>query len=315
MLMRNILAGTVLLAAIGGGARAAEPPAAAAGAAEAEAEAAATPAPELPSPAALAAERSRIQELVNQKVSQLVEESVRPPKVAAGLKLDWPVRPPRLTPEQVKAKAEAELAAKLEAALPATRLEERKKEAETKLQPHRVGDPIAFNRKNYRGPVSGVLRAVELPVRIRVGDQYVATLDIPDEVLVRLDPARREKALKAEAARLERLWTSERFMFTQKHGPEILKRVFEESGYRWVAPMASRAKRWLSGEEIFQAELPRQREAAAARLRPAVEQEIFARHGYEQFQGEWLPKAVAAARRAAQAEAEQARGAAPPPVP
>ena len=223
---------------------------------------------------------------------------------AKTLKIDEPLYPAKLTPEQVTLKIEDELQRLIKKKFPQTRYEEIKEEAEKKYTMYQVGSHVSIERQ-YGGQllkVSGLLEVVSNDL-IKISGMPISTVDIAKDDLARLHWTEHEAAVEKYVRSKTHAFDEKRKEFARSERARIARRLWQEAGYRRLR----KSGRWVSVMDVFLHQYKKRRGKRLKLLREEIRKEIYSKNGFifDEAKGGWIPKAVLVA----EAEAEKERNA------
>ena len=239
------------------------------------------------------AERKKLEDLIETKVSERVTESVSAKEVAQRMKLPWPVRPPTMSVLKIEAEVKRRVETAVDKKYPMTVVETYRKDAQKKYALHKPGDNVSFVIRGGRGTnttVEGRLRDIN-ELRMRIGSRWVVRTDVEEEVLARLDPAIQEKYI----ARYVRVETNKYKFKRRSYGDDVRKKTQTElyTKANYTLWGRGKKKKWVPIKELVDQAVAFFKKQYAAQIRMQIQKQVFVEKGYILYQGEWMPKKVA----------------------
>jgi len=253
------------------------------------------------------AERAQLEELIGAKVRTEVAKVVNPRRVAEGLVFPWPVKEPKATLPEMKVAIEKQVAAETEAKLPLAKEAAFKEEGQAKYKLLKAGDDIEFSLRGGRGAnshVQGKIMRVTAD-RLQVGTRWIATRDVDDDVLALLLPEANDRAVNDYVQRETRRYGLQRERFAEDARERITPVLMTDNGYvrvKVAKPGKFDPTAWQPMKTLFEAELEKQKAAAALGAGKTIEAEIYKANRYVFFENEWMPESVMQAVLAKRAE-------------
>ena len=267
--------------------------------------------------AAWKADRERLLKRIEIRLRNEMAGAIVPAKVAAELRLPYPVVVSDKTVAKALAEADTrlaqEVAEKCQAGTPA---EVRARVEKAMGAQHKSGERIQVQwTAGIRRPAPlGRLGTVK-PDRFEIDGAWILARDIDPVLWQKISPAAYQAAVDEAITRELRVQHSQRITMEDEMREDFTKKVMLENGYYPLrVPGKKQIKGWISGKDILDRELVRRKTALQPVLLAKLEKEIFTEAGYVQASGEWISseriewqqKAVAAAAAATEKKANEA---------
>lgn len=233
-------------------------------------------------------DRDRLRSIIAAKVKLEVGCRLNPGKIAEQLGLSYPPQEPSRSRDEIKEAAAEAARNEVDQRYPTEQIEQFRKETEEQYALWEEGDIITFVIRGGRGrtpTVTGRLRHVS-PIRVQVGNRWIARQDIERETLACLDPEVHASVVEAlvRKKRINREVERER-VYDEVH-PTHVERLMKESHYvKWRG-------RWIAADKLLEKALEYHRRKLAGEILPDVEREVFTENNYVQSEGEWVSKGL-----------------------
>jgi hypothetical protein len=262
------------------------------------------------------AERTKLEELVTQRVKEEVDKTVKKQDIAAKLKFKWPVVPPPKTKEEIEAEVEKQLDELAATQFPEARRKDFEKEAAAKYRMCEVGEEVSIPIRGGMGPntlVKGRLQE-KTKQRIRTGSRYVLRADMDQETqakfwedvnsefrknYIRVQNTQYDAKISAfkdeqRAVKLPEALVAGRYIHVQNDKMAEALRVALK-----VPEPAKKANRklaeWFPESDVLDLYYAKQVAAVEADQRPKITEQVFKSNGYELVDDaennvhEWMP--------------------------
>ena len=228
-------------------------------------------------------------------------------RVAADLRLPYPVLPAEKTVAQALAEADARLAREVAEKCPATPSAELRARAEKMLgTPYQPGErvQVRWAEGTRRGAPLGRLGAVRSD-RFEIDGGWILSRDVDPGLWQKISPAAHQAAVNDQIARELRIQQNRQVSLEDDLRESVTKQVLLENGYYPLrVPGKRQIKNWISATDILEREMSRRRTALQPALLARIEKEIFAEAGYVFEGNEWIPAGESERRRKAAAAGE-----------
>jgi len=261
-------------------------------------------APAIPDESTWIAERQKLDEQIEAKVQSAVQNLVNPQKVAEQKRFAWPVREPLRTPEEIRKLIDQEVAGEVEERFPMKLLPGIIKEVEENYKAFNLNEEVSFEIRGGMGAntkVQGRLTGVSAD-RIRLDTRWIASRDIDEETLARFYPDAARKLIEKKTQIEKKKYQIKRDNYSEYRTDELLQTMMPANGY-----MHSREdkkdRKWYPVKTMFERELEKEKKAVAEREKKIIEPEVYTAGNFVLYEDEWIPVAVADARKAAIEEA------------
>jgi len=263
------------------------------------------------------AERTKLEEVIAQRLKEEVEKNAKKQDVAAKLGLKWPVLPPTKKKEEVEADVEKQLEEIVATQFPEARRKEFEKEAAAKFRMPKVGDEVAFAIRGGRGPnatIKGHLLE-QTKQRIKVSSRYVLRSDMEPETQALfwedVNDEFRKNYIRVQNTQYDAKITAFKDEQRETKLPEALRAAHyvhvQNKQLHEVLRVAlnvpdpvkganKKLAEWFAEADVLELFYKKQVETVEAKARPEITEQVFASNGYELVEDtekntkEWMPK-------------------------
>jgi hypothetical protein len=263
------------------------------------------------------AERTKLEEVIAQRLKEEVDKNAKKQDVAAKLGFKWPVLAPPKKKEEVEADVEKQLEEIVATQFPEARRKEFEKDAATKYRMCKVGDDVSFSIRGGKGPnaaIKGHLQE-QTKQRIKTSGRYVLRSDMDPETqalfwedvndefrknYIRVQNTQYDAKITAfkdeqrEIKLPEALRTARYVHVQNKQLLEVLKAALN------VPEPAKGANKklteWFAESEVLDFFHKKQVDIVEAKAKPEITEQVFVSNGYELVEDtekntkEWMPK-------------------------
>ncbi|NLF18826.1 MAG: hypothetical protein GX595_16465 [Lentisphaerae bacterium] len=254
------------------------------------------------------AERDKLTAVIDQRVKEEVDKTVKPQDVATKLGMKWPVPKPKQTKEQIEADVNRQIDELTAKQFPESRRKAFEKEAAEKYKIFQTGDEVSFNIRGGMGP-NAIVRGRLLDrtaQRVKVSSRFILREDIAEE-----DQARFWEDVSEEYRK--------RYIRVQNAQYDGKIRAFQDAQRQTRLPAALRAARyaavpnkpkslklsdWFAEADVLDFFCKKLAKECEERERPRIAEQVFTSNGYEMVEDtinntkEWMPKKQAVSFRA-----------------
>ena len=242
--------------------------------------------------------RAKLDEVITARIHAEVKKAVTLQGVAKQYGLEWPVKKPARTGEELSDLVDRMVESEVEKKFPKTELAKFQDEAKEKYHVYTKGEKVSFVIRGGMGPnatVSGRLRDVNA-LRVRVDNRWIPRGDMTEEALANYDPEISEKYIKRYMRAQTNRFIIRREDLAAEMREELFPKVMRQAGYIPKGKSmkgATKPENWISRKDALDAIYDRRQKQHAEKVRAQVQEEIYTGHGYVMQDGEWMPKKVA----------------------
>ncbi len=235
-------------------------------------------------------ERKKILTQIEQQVAAEVNKVVDPKKVAAQLRLKWPVTAPKKSLKEIEEEVKKRIERMVDEKYPMEgKEEEYRKQAEAKYRLHKIGDRVSFVIRGGRGTntfVEGRFDAITA-TRIKVSNRWIVRSDMAMSDVACFDPDVHKRYVERYARVELNKYKIKRVDYAEALRKKFVEQAYKDAGYvKW-------GKNWIAARDLLDRAISFQRKQLETRIRPRLEREVFTKKGYMLFKGEWMPKKTA----------------------
>ncbi|NOY80710.1 MAG: hypothetical protein GXP31_06860 [Kiritimatiellaeota bacterium] len=235
-------------------------------------------------------ERRKLLTQIEQQVAAEVNKAVDPKKVAAQLKLKWPVTAPKKSLKEIEEEVKKRIQKMVDKEYPMEgKKEEYRKQAEAKYRLHKIGDRVSFVIRGGRGTntfVEGRFDAITA-TRIKVSNRWIVRSDMAMSDVACFDPDVHNRYVERYARVQLNKYKIRRVDYAEALRKKFVDQAYKDAGYiKW-------GKNWIAARDLLDRAIAFQRKQLETRIRPKLEREVFTKKGYMLFKGEWMPKKTA----------------------
>lgn len=232
---------------------------------------------------------AELKKLHDEATRQAREEAVAkvdPAEVAAALGYTWPVPDPDNTIEQIRARVNGMVTARVNEEYPPDSAEKLRAEIVEKYKLFEIGSVVRFIVNDGQGvtPVAeGIYQGKDRRGRYKIGERTLHVDEFKQADLARIDPEVHERVVETEYRQRLFLVNENRRDFGTRIFAELYPRTLREEGYTEIEG------KWIAVSELVKNEAAERIDTLAKKIEPGKQQEIMSAAGYTLKDGEWKP--------------------------
>jgi len=246
------------------------------------------------------AERTKLEEVVVQRVKEDVDKNVKKQDIAAKLGLKWPVRTPPKTKDEIEAEVEKQLDELAAKQFPDARRKEFEKEAAAKYRMYEVGEEVTFSIRGGMGPNATVKGRLyeKTKQRIKASNRYVLRTDMDPETQSHfwedVNEDFRKRYIRVQNTQYDAKISAFKDEQRQTRLPEALRAAHYIRDPK--KPKSLKLADWVAESDVLEFFYKKQTQDYEAEVKPKITEQVFVSNGYELVEDsinntkEWMPK-------------------------
>lgn len=246
------------------------------------------------------AERTKLEEVIAQRVKEDVDKTIKQQDIATKLGLRSPVRKPPKSKDEVAAEVEKQLDELAAKQFPDARRKEFEKEAADKYRMYEVGEEVSFSIRGGMGPnalVKGRLYE-KTKQRIKAGSRFVLRTDMDAETQSHFWEDVNEDFRKRHIRVQNTQYDAKISAFKEEQRETKLPEALRAAHYIRdpKKPKSLKLSDWVAEADVLDFFYKKQSEAYEAEVKPKITEQVFVSNGYELVEDtingtkEWMPK-------------------------